>query len=367
MKLLYEIEDEKRATLIGSDRTKIELSENEIEEFLFNNPSFLGERLLYIGRQVVTSTGKRIDLLALDQYANVLVLELKRGPAPREIIAQVLDYTAWLSKLSERQIEDIARTHFEKYGEKYSSIIEAFELTFGTKLSNRIGSEIIPVLLADDFSEDIINPISYLYEYGLPVQCIEFDFFEGSGGKRFFLLQDVIGDPDAEQPKSKVVRNEVASEHRGRHRNILFTLSKKIREQYSDWYSNLKYALQHDFKIYQKKDGSWSSIYLDWLVGDEILRLEIGLWPEGDEEREGYCIFIWFRALIDPVNYTLFKESTRCLIDSFGYVDESEKNKSMITKYYENGIDDEDLKKNVFEQIENLKSVIDTLMTKYVP
>jgi RecB family endonuclease NucS len=97
MKLLYEIEDKKQAKLIGSDRTKVELSENEIEDFFFSNPGFLGEQLLYIGRQITTSTGKRIDLLAINEHANILVLELKRGPAPREIIAQVLDYTSWLN------------------------------------------------------------------------------------------------------------------------------------------------------------------------------------------------------------------------------------------------------------------------------
>jgi hypothetical protein len=269
--------------------------------------------------------------------------------------------------LSERQIEDIARTHFEKHGVKHNNIIDAYEQTFGKKLSCKIGSEIIPILLADDFSEDITNPVSYLYEYGLPLQCIEFDFFEGTDGKQFLLLEDVLGVSDAEPPKSKLARNEIVGEHKGLHRSLLFNLSTELIKRYSDWYGNLKYSKRRDFKIYQKKDGSWSSLYLDWLVGNKDLRLEIGLWPGDNEENEGCCIFVWFRSQIDPVNYTLFMESTRCLSDTFGYIDESEKNKPMMTKYFEHGIDIEELKQSIFEHMENIKPVIESIMNNYMP
>jgi RecB family endonuclease NucS len=52
----------------------------------------VGEPLLIIGRQVATSSGKVIDLLAADADGVLHVLELKKDKTPREVVAQVLDY-----------------------------------------------------------------------------------------------------------------------------------------------------------------------------------------------------------------------------------------------------------------------------------
>lgn len=45
-----------------------------------------------IGRQVRTTHGGYIDLLALNQDGQLIVIELKRELTPREVVAQALDY-----------------------------------------------------------------------------------------------------------------------------------------------------------------------------------------------------------------------------------------------------------------------------------
>jgi RecB family endonuclease NucS len=61
------------------------------------DPSMLGIDVLLVGRQVTTASYGRIDLLAIDDEANLVVLELKRNKTPREIVAQALDYASWVS------------------------------------------------------------------------------------------------------------------------------------------------------------------------------------------------------------------------------------------------------------------------------
>ena len=57
-------------------------TEAALEDFLEQDPSLLGTRLLVIGRQVRTPHGKFIDLLAMDADGNLHVLELKRDKTP---------------------------------------------------------------------------------------------------------------------------------------------------------------------------------------------------------------------------------------------------------------------------------------------
>ena len=52
--------------------------EERLEDWVVKDPSILGIDVLLIGRQVTTASQGRIDLLAIDNEANLVVLELKR-------------------------------------------------------------------------------------------------------------------------------------------------------------------------------------------------------------------------------------------------------------------------------------------------
>lgn len=80
--------------------------EKRLEDWIESNPDVLGERLLIVGRQVQTRYGGIIDLLALDDEGRCVVIELKRGRTPRDIVAQALDYVSWVAELSDAEIRD---------------------------------------------------------------------------------------------------------------------------------------------------------------------------------------------------------------------------------------------------------------------
>jgi hypothetical protein len=61
-------------------------TEARLEELIEAEPTILGEPLLIIGRQVTTSFGKVIDLLAVDADGVLHVLELKKDKSPRSWI-----------------------------------------------------------------------------------------------------------------------------------------------------------------------------------------------------------------------------------------------------------------------------------------
>ena len=82
-------------------------SEAMLEDMLVADLSILAPQLMLIGRQVVTGSGKLIDILAMDPDGNLVVVELKRDKTPRDVVAQVLDYASWVQDLSYDEIKAI--------------------------------------------------------------------------------------------------------------------------------------------------------------------------------------------------------------------------------------------------------------------
>jgi hypothetical protein len=59
--------------------------ESKLEDVLYNDIGILDPSLMVVGRQVPTSFGKFIDLLAIDAQGDLTVVELKRDRTPREV------------------------------------------------------------------------------------------------------------------------------------------------------------------------------------------------------------------------------------------------------------------------------------------
>ena len=74
-------------------------SEQLLEDMIVRQPEILAEDWLLIGRQVHTSHGGFIDLLAIDNQGSLILIELKREKTPREVVAQALDYASWVLSL----------------------------------------------------------------------------------------------------------------------------------------------------------------------------------------------------------------------------------------------------------------------------
>lgn len=88
--------------------------EERIHHWIEHDLSIILPNATLIGSKVKTDHGKELDLLAIDENGDLIVLELKKGLSSREVTAQVLDYTAWVSTLSETDIDEILQKHGDK-------------------------------------------------------------------------------------------------------------------------------------------------------------------------------------------------------------------------------------------------------------
>ena len=88
--------------------------ETELEDYLRAHPSILGADLLIIGKQVQTTSKRRIDLLAIDATGRIHIIELKVDGTTLEIVGQVTDYLFWVQQLDSTEI--IATAARGEYG-----------------------------------------------------------------------------------------------------------------------------------------------------------------------------------------------------------------------------------------------------------
>jgi len=176
--------------------------ERVLEDWLEHNPNALLEdsNVLLIGRQVSTEWGSTMDLLGLDKDGNVVVVELKRGRTPREVLAQALEYAAFVSALDYTALNELYcqyQSEVERpLGEAWA---EAFDAEAGTGVA--FNKEQRVVIVAEDVTPPLRATASYLRRIGLPMTCVEFGFFRTKGGDRVLSTDIVVGE-EAGKPKA---------------------------------------------------------------------------------------------------------------------------------------------------------------------
>lgn len=167
-------------------------SEAALESFLESDPSLLGVRLLIIGRQVRTPHGKFIDLLGMDREGNLHVLELKRDRSPRDVVAQVLDYGSWVSGLDRADVIEVAEQHLGVPFER------AFDETFGESAPDELNLELQMLIVATDLDSASERIVTYLREFGVPVNVVFFTYLEDEG--RQYIVRSRLVEQDASSP-----------------------------------------------------------------------------------------------------------------------------------------------------------------------
>lgn len=171
-------------------------NEKILEDMIAEDVSILGESWMIIGRQVVTSFGKYIDLLAIDEGGNLIIIELKKNKTPREVVAQGIDYASWVENLSAEKISDIYRDYSDG-----GDLSKDFEARYKTQLDedtlNQSHQVIIVAAKLDPSTERIVN---YLSNRDIPINVLFFSVFEDGGNQ--YLSRTWLLDPTETQVKA---------------------------------------------------------------------------------------------------------------------------------------------------------------------
>lgn len=203
--ILKNNDDPRNAELVIAKKTNVKF-ESDIESWLENNPWALveGESILWIGRQTSANVEESTifpDLLGLDSEGNLVIVELKRGETPREVVAQLLEYAAWAKDLSDEQIQEIAKAYFQTT-KKETTLQKAFGEMFEDEMP-ALNRRLRLFVVAEEISGRILQVCRFLRtSYSMDINCLAVSTFQTESGEVLVNTEAKVGDEDVVTSKT---------------------------------------------------------------------------------------------------------------------------------------------------------------------
>ncbi|WP_440980073.1 endonuclease NucS domain-containing protein [Sphingomonas pseudosanguinis] len=182
--------------LVESRRKPLDL-ESRIEDWVARDLSLVGVDGFVIGRQVATDHGTRIDLLAMDEDGNLIIIELKRDRSPRDIVGQVLDYASWVRHLTTKDVHDLVRAAMGR------SLPDLYRDRYGKAVPETLNASHQMIVVASEVDEATKRIIEYLSEeHDVGINASFFNIF-GDQGHEWLTTDSLL---DQEEVKDRAVK-----------------------------------------------------------------------------------------------------------------------------------------------------------------
>jgi hypothetical protein len=205
---------EKKMQLFLSTKFGDHYQEHDLENWLEQNPAILtdGQPLLIISRQPNTPFSGVPDLIGLDEDGNTVVVELKRGRPPRDVLAQALEYAAWLASLSRDEIERLAnnylqpRTLAEAWQETFAGEVGADEEETAVSLpANLQLNSHQRIFVVVEGNDDRITAVArYLRTQSVDINLVEYRYYRIQSGEEMIDFELTVG-PEQDTPATRQV------------------------------------------------------------------------------------------------------------------------------------------------------------------
>jgi hypothetical protein len=161
---------------------------------------------------------RRIDLLAVDKAANLIVIELKRDEDGGHMELQALRYAAMVSAMT----FDEAVTTYQKYlgatGQQLDArahLIDFFE--WDDPEAEEFPNDVRLILAAAEFSKEITTTVLWLNERSLNIKCVRLRPYHNAG-QLLIDVEQVIPLPEAESYQIRI-RDKKVIERAARTQN----------------------------------------------------------------------------------------------------------------------------------------------------
>ncbi len=217
---LYEVSGSKLVKQAPAQFAGLKLYERaDLQRLLRDDISVLDDDLLVLSEEFGhwQDARRRIDLLAIDRGARLVVIELKRTDDGGHMELQSIRYAAMVSTMSFKDVLAAFEAHRTKQPGTDPDVEPADELRAfldATDLDDdpEISSDVRIILVSADFGVEITTSVIWLNKFeGMDIRCVRLRPYD-LDGKVFLDIQQVLPLPEAADYQVKVRRKEAAQE-----------------------------------------------------------------------------------------------------------------------------------------------------------
>ncbi len=152
---------------------------------------------------------KRIDLLAVDKHANIVVIELKRTATGDYMELQAIRYAAMISTLTWQDAIDFFSEYLEKEcpdddtKDAEQKLLNFFD--WDEAYADKFGQETRIMLISEGFSDELTTSVIWLNDAGLNIKCVQISPYN-FGGETLINVRQIIPLPEAKDHQIRVRR-----------------------------------------------------------------------------------------------------------------------------------------------------------------
>ena len=220
-----------------------------------------GQPMLSLGIEIVTKHGQYIDNLFIDGDGTLVAAEVKKGKTPRNVLAQLIQYSTYTAGLDWNRVEGYCLKRQNK------ELDHAFRHLFGRSLVRSPKPRHRLLVVAESFMDQVIEESSHLISHGMALALVQFTYFR-VGVPEIIGTTVICGEIPSQAPPGEAI---ISATPTSSNEDMGDIGPPKGDHSYSAWLlpiiaNNLeqaadRYAWNIDFKVNKQsitiRDKSW--------------------------------------------------------------------------------------------------------------
>lgn len=231
------------------------------------------------------SSNRRIDLLAVDKEANLVVIELKRTNDGGHMELQAIRYAAMVANMTWEQARNTYKDYLEENSidlDAESSLCEFFN--WDSPREDDFAQNVRIILASANFSKEITTSVLWLNERDLDIRCVRLSLHK--------LQDQLVLNADQIIPLPEAENYQIEVRQKRREERVS-RIEKKDRSLFSIYYEGIPFHegfKKSDIglltvKLLEEK-GLIDENIIDFLIEDKTCRYQLIKLPEEINERE---------------------------------------------------------------------------------
>lgn len=183
----------------------------DLQRLLRSQIEVLGDELYVIAEEFGEwdDSRRRIDLLAIDKDANLVVIELKRTSDGGHMELQAIRYASMVSTMTMERAIEIHAAYLEQIGgkrEEAEKLVLEF-LGWEERDEERFADDVRILLVSEDFGKELTTAVLWLREREIDIRCVRLRPYK-HGEAIFMDVQQIIPLPEVNAYQIQVREKE---------------------------------------------------------------------------------------------------------------------------------------------------------------